>query len=66
MKTQETEDAELIALALLAFHDAVTMLVTNQDREQRGVPMAYGERCLINEAAWALAATLKLRGVLPR
>lgn len=65
MKAQETEDTELLALAALAYHDAITMLVTNQDRQCQGLAMAYGEGCLINEAALALAALLRLRGVLP-
>lgn len=61
---QETEDAELLALAALTFHEAVTMLVSNQDRERRGLAMAYGEGCLLNEAAQTLERALKLRGAL--
>lgn len=61
---QIKELSELVALAALAYHEATTMLVTNQDRERRGYAMAYGENCLLDTGARALEARLKALGII--
>lgn len=65
MKAQETEDAELVALAAMVFSEAIAVQAANMDRERRGLAMAYGEDTPPSKAELALSATLKLRGVLP-
>lgn len=62
MKSQETKDAELVALASLVFSQAVGRLGANQFRERRGAAPAYTDEP--TQAENALAAELKWRGVI--
>lgn len=63
-KHQETMDAELVGLAAAAFAWAAECICANQDREMRGVGMAY-EGCHGPEIE-ALNKALKERELLPK
>ena len=61
---QETKDAELVAMAVLAFTHAVEVLAANGDREHRGEVMAYD--VMSSPAADKLDDMLRERGLFDK
>lgn len=59
----ERDDAELVALAALAFAEAAECICANQDREHNGLAMAYS--FVTGPGIVALHERLLERGIIP-
>lgn len=64
IKAQETSEAELLAVAVMAFCDAVNVLAANQDRANRGLSPAYDG--LSTDAVTWLDKELHARSIFAR
>ncbi len=63
-KHQETADAELIGMAVIAFADCIEVVAANMDRANQGKAMAYAS-CYTPDIQ-ALRSVLAERGVFVR
>jgi hypothetical protein len=62
MKSQETMDAELLALAALVITGSRQMQMADEERFMHGNAPAYGDTPAVGQ--YELEAELKLRGIL--